>query len=598
MTTATIQTLFANTFTLGYTGSQGATASVFQPANRAVLIGDSSMGDVLNLPSQPSISTAAGSFVVYQGTATIVCSANHNLLGPGQYVHLFNTYDTLFSHNLNGVWVQVLSVPNPTTFTVSATYNGLLTADGDYTLIGSPAGGWSCNTLMNTTYGSWFKWLQMYNGNPFRLVAVHAVNSTTSAASVALLPKILAGPAFDYAFVQCGTFDIVTNTTATSITSTNVAVVNIQTICQQLLAYGARVILGIPPSVGYLFNQTVNSNLAYRTAFTYMRQALLQFVMRTPGVTAFDLYRNTTDNTGYIRSDIYDPVTPGLLVTAYGLIAAVSNESARLAPIFDPLASITPVSILDDSATYSYSNGPILYPNLLANGMMSGTGGGFNFTIPGNASGTAPTGWTVNCISTTTCAAASSSTRVVGNNQNTNAVGWGYEFVASIGWQADSNNEAYNGQSVQLSTTNIAVAAINNNILAAGSNSGIWLKAGFTVRATDPANQLAGTLCVSGQLVLTITGSYAGTVSYSWGNSTYPYSNYSNLHNGDQFILNLGDVLDIWSDEIFLPYGTVISSAVFNINILGLDVYSSSAPCTDSLAFSSIFLRQVQNPYA
>ena len=206
-----IQNFASYNVTPGYTGSQGSTVTNFLPANRAVLIGDSSMANVFYKNTTTTISTATGvGFVVSNATATIVCTGNHQLL-PGQYVYLYNSAEWApplsypYSLNaLNGAWTKILSVPNTTTFTVSAVYGGSTLTNGDYTLRGTAPnfGGWTYLSLQNTTYSSWFKWLQMYNGNPFRLLAIYATTGTNSAVASALVPKILAGPAFDLSLIH------------------------------------------------------------------------------------------------------------------------------------------------------------------------------------------------------------------------------------------------------------------------------------------------------------------------------------------------------------------------------------------------------------
>jgi len=596
---------FVNTITqvsyssLGYIGSQGSLETTFQPANRAIIIGDFAVGQQFFSQGGYAVqaNTSTGGMVVSGTTATFNCLSGSHLplgqtQGPGQYVFIWNQGEFLSSTNywsvLNGAALPVISTTG-SSFTVSSSYGGQTMPPGDYSARGPGQLGWNIGHLGNVTNNSLFKWIQMTNGNPFRLVAVYADldglqpdSKLTSGVMVNLLPKIQAGPAFNYAFVELGSADLwYTASTSTAITSATTAINNIKTICNTLTNYlNARVILSIPPPVGLGAGSWAS---AANVGYAQLRAGLLQYAMRTPGVTVVDIYRNLVDINGNLNSsyaDAYYNIYP----TTQSFYTVAKNESARLTPLFIAGENTNPVSSVDDAYTYpqNYPVPTTLYPNLLNNGMMNNAA---PIAPYNNISGYLPNGWSITSYSangTYTSVTLTVGDRASAPGQNANARYWGRELKANIRGIA---NPGTSTQLIQLispiSTT------VTNTILAANTTSGIWLKAGFTVRSISTAVNLSflqGTLNLPG----------TGGASFNWGSNAFSATPYTS----DQLPLLPGDVLDIWSDELFMPsnysvFNTTLPYAELLISI-GL---STGTTATCNLAFSSAFVRQVDSPY-
>lgn len=174
----------------------------FNKATRCALIADSHLGFGYGTITAAA---SAGNFAVSGGIATITFPGNHNVT-VGARILVLNLGDKTHANPLSYIFTPVLSTPASNTLTISATFNGVTLADGNYGSING--NGWTIYNPYIQTDSSVLGWLNRFNSNPFDVVALYAASFTTAAEHLAVFPKILAGPSFDVAIFCSGYNDI------------------------------------------------------------------------------------------------------------------------------------------------------------------------------------------------------------------------------------------------------------------------------------------------------------------------------------------------------------------------------------------------------
>lgn len=519
------------------------TISLATHRQRTILIGDSLLGQMFN---PVAVNTATGGFVVSNGIATInTSSAGNHQIVPGNYFQIWNASDATYAADINGATIIALTAPSATTLTFATSL-----ANGDYSA--AYGGHWQVTPFYITQNTSYFQWLRAFNRVPWMIVASYAQGGTTSANMVTLLPKMLAGPKFDTAFVQTGTNDLQAASTVAQATAAAItAAANITAIANSILAAGANVVIGIPPPLGASLTNALPCNIGLNQLHTM----LLQLAQSNSNIHVIDLFANMilgTSTTGDFVSG-YDISGDYIHPSTTGSIAL--SRAVNVAPFAVPSADIQPVTVLDDVQTYTSTGAT--YPNILAHGLMDGTGG--SVSLP--ATGTAPTGWSISGV-TGTAVAAGGAART--SFANTNTVNWGYGFTVSAAW---TGNQGYT----------LGTGQLHSQIVP-----GSWYRAGFTVTAlgnTTDLTQLYGQLFLNGT-VNSVSG-ILPSVYFNLYNST--------LSNGQNLLQN--DVLEFYSEPIFIPANAVVSSSIIQIIVNGTNGGSAN------LEFASAFVRQIPNPY-
>jgi len=511
----------------------GSSYITYNQRNRAILIGDSLLANSY-LPI--AVNTTVGGFTVNSsGIATIdtTTAGNHFLIqGNKAQIYTVSATDN-YQSSINGVTVTILSTPSLTTATFDTNFNGSKMAANDYSSYG-----WYVVAVSNGYEGSWYRYLNLYLKARFNTVANYSIGGTTSAVGITLLPKMLAGPYAENVFIQYGTNDINTTdgTVVGAMAGAATALTNITTIANAFVSKGSTVWIGTPPPIsptssGNTSTTAKNKNLA----MLQLRNGLLNLAKSNPKIVAVDVFADCINGTDANGDFISGYSGDGIHPYTTALVNIAKNEYPRIASSYMAEDS-QPVTILDDSQTYTSTNAP--NPNILPNGLMNG-------------GTTTPTSWTIaSNTGTTTFASQQARTAISGTNSSK----WGYGWIANS--TALTNGQGYTLQSGAFQSLFV---------------TGQWYQAGFTVYAKADAVNIG---LLTGYFFL---GSLGGAYIYN-----------QKVNNG--IPIKTGDVLEYLSEPVYIP--STVNSAVLQINV------SANGIATANFEFSSAFVRQVDNPYA
>lgn len=537
--------------------------------NRAILIGDSLLG---NYKKQYNVNSTSG-FVVSNGVATINTSvAGNNNAVVGNYVNIQCLGTAGLANPLSGTIVKVTQVDSSTQFRFAATYGGVTLADNDYSLIGGNQ--WSVSPLTQTQSSSWFPWMNAYLGSPFTVVSNFAMGGSTSSDSITILNKILAGPAFDYAFIGFGTNDINTAATAALANATVTTVYNnFVTMITAVENYGARPVIAIPPPIGSTFaGQPAATTTFKNVALLNLREKLLELARTDSRIVCIDLMKTMMLGTsatgdfisGYVNTSASDSVHP----SPTAAIALAKNEIISGTWSTTPIRvnDRQPVSIVDDYQNNTTASSGAVTPNILQNGLFVGIGGS---GIGGIVTGSVPNNWSLTSPTGTAIASVGGATRTA--ISSTAAASWGAANAANWGyaWTVNGSGIAAN-QGFTLQST------AYTSLLQVGS----WYQFGITVKAlADLVNMRA-----------IITNFYFGS---GLGNGYFLDLPSSLNTTNDALNMKSGDVIQLTSAPYYLPIAVPAGSALIQVI-----VQSIAAGWTCNLEFSSAYVRAVPNPYA
>lgn len=489
---------------------------------RAITVGDShlSLGFF-----QVQVATTAGSVVVGANGVVTVSAGSNTYAMPGSWMCIYNINDPTFSLPFNGVTVKVTAVLSNTSFQFNGALNGVVPAPGDYS--SNQGGAWTLYSLNRGTDSSLVKYLNFRAGNPFNLTANYAISGGLTSYQVTLLKqgKILGGPRFDAAFVDGGSNDVGGGGTATlqsALAGAQDAYTNLVTICNAILAYGARVFLftGVPQPIGV-------TNASFKNlALNQLRQWLSQYAQVTPGITLLDTWGASLDGTVAGGSMIanYAHTANDVHFSSYANYAIGGQLASVLTNSLRPAVEIGNISVLDDATTYAQlitawaattaytvTTGPALYvinagniyklvtsgtsgstgpsgvgssitdggcvwafnavdaTNLVQNGAMAGTTGTNNASSV--VTGNVPTAWQlfnpVNVSNTSTTTPAQALTGVTGTNKGKWGFGWNLSLVFSAAGSIQANSNDWGSAWRSASAT----------------FGGGWFRAGITVQA-------------------------------------------------------------------------------------------------------------------
>src|SRR5271166_1413258 len=351
---------------------------------RAIWIGDSLAAG--GFPLGGSSAMTSGSFVVAGGPAnpiaTITTTSQHGLMA-GNYVQIFNVADVNYSAALNGAVVRVLTVPGPTEFTVAATVGNVTMANGDYSA-GYSGNPWLIRAMNEILDTSWLSWLNVYQKGYFTVVANYAQGGTSSAVGVTLLPKIQAGPAADYAFIQYCTNDL--NSATPDVAG---CLANINTMVSAVLALGMVPIVCTPLAIGDVNVSPDPASLVKTNALQNVRSALLAMAASNPNVLVLDSYDASVDSQDPLGRFMpnYAPID-GIHPSSFGAASIARTISAYLTQFLPPVDDL-PTSVDDDQTI-----NPSAY-NIVHNGLMTGSGGNVGSDAFDQVTGMPPTGWEI-----------------------------------------------------------------------------------------------------------------------------------------------------------------------------------------------------------
>ena len=539
------------------------TNSFAKSKNRTILIGDSLLA---NGKKNTNVNSTAGGFVVSGGIVTINTSTagSHNLL-VGNYAVVYNPGDT--ANSLSNVCVKILSAPSTTTATFSATYNGVTLADGDYSTLGGQP--WSISSL-STTPASWFPWMNAFLGSPFTVVANYAIGGSQSSVSVSGLSKFLAGPTFDYAVIGFGTNDINTASTAALANAAVTTVYNnFVTMVNAIINYGAKPIIAIPPPFGAAISA---GNPTFKNiALLNLRERLLELAKSDSRITCIDLMKTMMLGTsatgdfisGYVIATAGDSIHP----TSTASIALAKNEIAA-GTWYDMPVKINdrePISILDDYQNNTANSSGAVTPNILQNGLFTGTGAASG----GTATGTMPTNWSFAAATGTVTSASQQARTAISSTAGNiwgagNAANWGYAWTINA-----SGTAAAQGYTLQSS----AYTSLLQN--------GSWYQFGITLKAlADFANvrSITPNFFLNGAAGSGVIGS-----TLVFDQTLTDSSACINLKNGD--------VIQLTTPPIYI--GGTPSTALIQIVVT-----SNAASWAMNAEWSSAYVRAVPSPYA
>ena len=330
---------------------------------RAIAIGDSVSTEAWYTSfflSQTTGAIGTGGFVVSKGIAYLTfASSGHAPLTAGNYVHIYNRYDTTFKDALNGACVPVLSTGanGISSFQVSATYAGNTMPDGDYSAgyAGQP---WSIVVLPTMCEGGYLSALNWRNGNPVQFVANYSMVGAPLSNAVTLMSqnKILSGPKFDIAFISTGINECQLHSAVSdALIGAEQAYENMVAIATQILATGAMVVL-VPDNL-ISINVTVgqypkNCNIA----LLRLRTLLIQYQQRTPGVYVLDIQKDSILGTYPISgADFLAPnyINPNdVHLSSFGAYNIAKTEANFFAnnSILPPL-ELSAISVLEDQTS-------------------------------------------------------------------------------------------------------------------------------------------------------------------------------------------------------------------------------------------------------
>ncbi len=485
----------------GTSGSTTATMPLItrflRPRQRAIWIGDSLAAR--GFGPGGDVSTAAGGGFVVQGgasgaIATITTTAPHGLI-PGNYVQIYNVGDPGYSDALNGAVVPVLTVPSSTQFTVSAQYGGATMPAGDYSA-GYAGNNWAVKSMSQWLDESWLTWLNVYMKGYFTVVANYAQGGTGSQVGVALIPKILAGPKAEYAFIQYCTNDLNSATPAVDACDANV-----RAIVTAVLGAGMVPVVCLPMAIGDPgATPSDPASLVKADALQAVRASLLQLGADDPRVLVLDTYAasvNANDPLFRFKPN-YAPVD-GIHPSSFGaasIAQAIAIDLVRFLPPPDAL----PTSLTDDQTIDPNA------ANIVQNGLMAGAAGTVGSSTYNQFSGSAPTGWGIGGNGGT--AVTPLSIAVSGNNAHPGFAGYTMDLAIATAGPL---------QQIQIGTNGAGGSSFGGRMSA-----GEWYRCGFQVFSPQSALPVN----FSGQVFLNFGGGNAPSVYFMasqgalWENGT------------------------------------------------------------------------------
>lgn len=519
---------------------------------RAIMIGDSLASS--GWGTGGIVQTAPGTgFVVSGGPAnpiaTITTTAPHGLI-RGNMVQIANVGDVNYLAPLNGVVVPVVSVVSPTQFTVAAAYGNEVMADGDYSA-GYSGQAWLVKSMMQTTDLSWLNWLNQYMKGHFQFVASYAQGGTASSVGKTLIPKIIAGPRADYAFIQYCTNDV----NAELPNAAQQCLTNVQAIVAAVKAAGMTPVLCSPPAIGDVGVPVDPASASKTAALRAINDGMKQLADSDPALIFLDTFAQTADpNDVLARFRTQFAPIDGVHLSTFGS-AAIAKTFAGTFPLSAPPVDLLPTSATDDATI------TVNAKNIVKNGMMTGSGGSIDSTPSNTVTGTAPTGWSIR-----------SSGGTVQNPLVLNAAS-GVVRSDMYGTALDIDIvSADSGMTFQIGS-NGAGSNSFGQLMQAGS----WYRCGFQITARQQISELN----VSGQVFLNFGSGDTPSI--------YFMSPSARFDNG--FTIEAGEQVAILSQPFFVPAQPAQGGYLF---INGAFV----GPATNkTISIGRAYCNSVQNPY-
>jgi lysophospholipase L1-like esterase len=525
-----------------------------RPLQRAIWIGDSLAAG--GFPLGGTAQTTSGSFVVSGGPqspiATITTADPHGLVA-GNYVQIFDVGDVNYEAALNGAVVLVLTTPSTTQLTVPAGIGNFTMPNGDYSA-GYLNAAWQVRAMHQMLGTSWLSWLNAYMDGYFTVVANYSQGGTSSQVGVTLLPKIKAGPAADYAFIQYCTNDV----NAMVPPDVSGCLAHINSIVSAVLGMGMVPIVSMPLAIGDIHATPSDPASAEKAAaLKSIRSALLQLAATNPNVIVLDTYTASVDlqdSLGRFKPN-YAPLD-GIHPSTFGAASIAQTTSTYLKQFFTPVDTF-PTSINDDQTLDPNS------PNIIQNGLMVGSGGNVGTSTYNSISGRPPTGWEISASGGS--ASAPLSLSISGNNSHANFPGYSLDLNIQT---------AFPNETFQIGTNGIGGSSFGPRMQA-----NQWYRCGFQAFAQSDLNGLS----LSGQAFLNFG---AGVVPSVYFMSTQGTARDNGLP------LLAGQVFTFESQPFFVPAVPLIGGYLF---VNGL---FSSAVSNQTISIGRAFCRIVPSPYA
>jgi lysophospholipase L1-like esterase len=524
-----------------------------RPLQRAIWIGDSLAAG--GFPLGGTAPTTAGSFVVSGGPqnpiATVTTGDPHALIS-GNYVQIYNVGDVNYEAAVNGAVVRVLTTPTSTRLTAAAGFGSLITPNGDY------SGGylnsqWQVRAMNQMLGTSWLSWLNAYMNGYFIVVANYAQGGTSSQVGVALLPKIKAGPAADYAFIQYCTNDV----NAMVPPDVNGCLAHINSIVSAVLAMGMVPIVSTPLAIGdvnAMPSDPASSEKA--AALKSIRSALLQLAVTNPNVIVLDTYSASVDPQDPLgRFKLNFAPIDGIHPSTFGAAGIAQVMSTYLKTFLTPVDTF-PTSVSDDQTINPNAS------NIIQNGLMAGSGGNVGTDVYNSIIGSPPTGWEISASGGT--ASAPLSFAISGNNTHANFPGYTLDLEIQT---------AFPTQTFQIGTN-----GIGGSSFASRMQANQWYRCGFQAFSQSDLNGLS----LSGAAFLNFGPGATPTVYFL---STQGAVRDNGLP------LQAGQVVTFESQPFYVPTAPVAGSYLF-IN----GRFSSSAN-NQKISIGRAFCRIAPNPY-
>jgi len=524
-----------------------------RPQQRAIWIGDSVAAG--GFPLGGTASTSAGSFVVSGGpqnpvAAITTMDPNGSILG--NYVQIYNVGDGNYALALNGAVVPVLSTPSFTQVTVAAVLGNSSMPNGDFS--GAyPNNPWQIRSMHQMLGTSWLSWLNAYMDGYFTVVANYSIGGTTSQTGVALLPKIKAGPAAEYAFIQYCTNDV----NATVPPDVNGCLSNINGIVSAVLGMGMVPIVSMPLAIGDVHAAPSDpASAAKAAALKSIQSALLQLAASNPNVIVLDTYDASVDPQDLLGrfKPNYAPLD-GIHPSTFGAASIAQVVSTYLAQFLPPV-DIFPTSVNDDQTVNPSAS------NIIQNGLMAGTGGNVGSGPNNSIQGSPPTGWEVTVSGGT--AGTPLSLAISGNNSHANFPGYSLDVVMQT---------AYPNQTFQIGTNGAGGSSFGSRMQASR-----WYRCGFQTFAQSDLNGLN----LSGAVYLNFGAGNTPTVYFMSAQGTA-------RENG--LPMTAGQIFSFVSQPFYLPAAPLGGAYLFVNGLL------SSTVSNQAISIGRAFCRIVPSPY-
>jgi lysophospholipase L1-like esterase len=524
-----------------------------RPLQRAIWIGDSLAAG--GFPLGGTAPTTGGSFLVSGGpqnpVARITTGDPHGLIA-GNYVQIFDVGDVNYEAALNGAVVPVLTTPNVSQLTVPAGLGNLMMPNGDYSA-GYLNGPWQVRAMNQMLGTSWLSWLNAYMDGYFTVVANYSQGGTSSQVGVALLPKIKAGPAADYAFIQYCTNDV----NAMVPPDVGGCLAHINSIVSAVLVMGMVPIVSMPLAIGDIHATPSDPATAEKNAaLKNIRSALLQLAVTNPNIIVLDTYGASVDPQdplGRFKAN-YAPLD-GIHPSTFGAASIAQAMSTYLRQFLTPVDTF-PTSINDDQTINPNST------NIVQNGLMAGSGGNVGTSTYNSVNGSPPTGWGVSASGGT--ASAPLNMAISGNNSHANFAGYTLDLNIQT---------AFPNQTFQLGTNGIGGSSFGPRMQA-----NQWYRCGFQAFSQADLNGLN----LSGQAFLNFG---AGTAQ-----SVYFMSSQGTARDNGLPLL-AGQAITFESQPFIVPAVPLVGGYLF---INGL---FSSAVNNQTISIGRAFCKIVPNPY-